>query len=85
MANGAYSPREYICAEVSARRWSRAVFAERLGSDEQEADALVWSEVEIDKALAARLSRAFGTSAAIWLRLEANYRRALKRRQEDCS
>lgn len=85
MANGAYSPREYICAEVSARRWSRAVFAKRLGSDEQEADALVWSEVEIDKALAARLSRAFGTSAAIWLRLEANYRRALKRRQEDCS
>lgn len=85
MANGAYSPREYICAEVSARRWSRAVFAERLGSDEQEADALVWSEVEIDKALAARLSRAFGTSAAIWLRLEANYRRARKRRQEDCS
>lgn len=85
MANGAYSPREYICAEVSARGWSRAVFAERLGSDEQEADALVWSEVEIDKALAARLSRAFGTSEAIWLRLEANYRRALKRRQEDCS
>ena len=85
MANGAYSPREYICAEVSARRWSRTVFAERLGSNEAEADALVWSEVEIDKALAARLSKAFGTSAAIWLRLEANYRRALKRRQEDCS
>ena len=70
---------------MSARRWSRAVFAERLGSNEAEADALVWSEVEIDKALAARLSKAFGTSAAIWLRLEANYRRALKRRQEDCS
>jgi hypothetical protein len=85
MANGAYSPREYICAEVSARRWSRAVFAERLGSNEAEADALVWSEVEIDKALAARLSKAFGTSATIWLRLEANYRRALKKRQEDCS
>jgi len=49
------------------------------------AGALVWGDVVIDEALAARLSKAFGTSEAIWLRLEANYRRALKRRQEDCS
>lgn len=73
----AISPGDTIFEELNARGQSVKELAAALGIDLQAGHALVTGQGEITPDLAEKLGAFFGTSAAVWSNLEAQYREAL--------
>lgn len=69
-------PGDTIADLIEERGWDPAAFAARLGIPPDEARALLAGTAPVTGALAGRLARLLGGSAAFWLEREAQFRRA---------
>ena len=70
----AFPPGDYIKEALDARRWTQDEFAEIIGRTPRFVGELVNGEKAITPRTAKELAAAFGTSAILWLNLEAAYR-----------
>lgn len=75
----------FILEEMAERQWTFDQFAEQMGlqSDRYSARLLITGEVVVDEPMAARLAKAFDTSAALWLRLARGGQRHALQSQSD--
>ncbi len=69
----AFPPGDYIREELEARGWTQMDLAEILGRAPQTVNEVVTAKRSITPEMARDLSRAFGTSAQLWLNLESAY------------
>ena len=67
--SGPYPLGSFVLEECHARGWPAARLAREADLPEFVVHQVVWGERRVDPTLAAALGRAFGTSAALWLRL----------------
>jgi HTH-type transcriptional regulator/antitoxin HigA len=74
------SPGRIIRKELEARGWSQVDLARILGRPEQTVSEIVQGRKKITPETAIGLAQAFGTSAEMWLGLEARYRLAEARK-----
>lgn len=68
-----FPPGDYIREELEARGWTQLDLAEILGRPPQAVNEIVTAKRSITPEMARDLSRAFGTSAQLWLNLESAY------------
>jgi HTH-type transcriptional regulator/antitoxin HigA len=68
-----FPPGEYIADELKARGWTQADLAKILDRPFQHVNLLVNGKRRINAEIAAELSAAFGTSAELWLNLQASW------------
>lgn len=68
------SPGEVIQDELSARKWTLAEFADRMGYSVMKVRTLMDKRSQISIIEAENLGRAFGTSPEFWISLEKHYR-----------
>ena len=68
-------PGGLIRRELEARGWSRHYLSTRLGWSEQVVGGVIEGEEPITPKMAEELAGFFGTSARLWVTMEANYRR----------
>lgn len=78
-----FPPGEYIRDELEARDWSQATLASIMGRPLQTINEIVNGKKRITAQTAQGLAKAFGTSAEVWLNLEASYRLALNKTEDD--
>ena len=69
-----FAPGEIIRDELDARGWTQARFAEILGRPHQVVNGILNGEREITPVTALQIAAALGTSAEMWIRMEAEYR-----------
>ncbi|ESZ62704.1 ImmA/IrrE family metallo-endopeptidase [Mesorhizobium sp. L103C131B0] len=74
-----HPPGSTIARIMDQHGMSLATFATHIDLPEPEADRLLIGETEIDESLAQRLSKAVGSSASFWLKLEHIYRADFER------
>ena len=77
------SPGEIIQAVLRARGWTQRDLAEILERSERVVSEIVNARREITPEMAGELAVVFGTSAAFWQRLDANYRNLLQEIADD--
>lgn len=68
-----FSPGEFIRDELEARGWEQRDLAEIMGRPERVVSELVSGKRSLTAETAQQLGEAFGTSAQVWLNLEAAY------------
>lgn len=69
-----FPPGDFIREELDARGWSQADLARIVGRPAQAINMIVNGKKAITPQTAVELGEAFGTSAQLWLNLEASYR-----------
>lgn len=79
----AFLPGEFIREELEERGWSEAELAQILGRPVQAVSEILNGKKEITAETAVALGEALGTSAELWLNLQAAYRLHLARAQKD--
>ena len=70
----AFPPGEYIKDEIEARGWTQRDLARVLGRSEPKVSELINGKRAVTVQTARELAAAFGTSAEVWLSLEAQWR-----------
>lgn len=70
----AFTPGEYIQEELEERGWTQLDLAEILGRPPQAINEIIKGKKSITPETAVGLAGAFGTSAHLWLNLEAAYK-----------
>jgi HTH-type transcriptional regulator/antitoxin HigA len=70
----AITPAELIDEELKGRGWNIETLSSRAGLDVRVVEEIMRGERRIDTRMAARLSRALGTSREYWLNLESAHR-----------
>ena len=70
----AFPPGEYIKDEIEARGWTQRDLARVLGRSEPKVSELINGKRAVTVRTARELGAAFGTSAEVWLNLEAQWR-----------
>lgn len=70
----AFPPGEYIKDEIEARGWTQRDLAHVLGRSEPKVSELINGKRAVTVQTARELAAAFGTSAEVWLSLEAQWR-----------
>lgn len=71
-------PGEYIRDELDARGWSQEELAISMGLPTSAISQIINGTKAITPPTAKRLAASFGTSAELWLNLDASYRLALE-------
>lgn len=71
-------PGEHIREEIEARGWTQADFAQILGRPLKVVNEIINGKRIITVDTAEELAQAFGTSAQVWLNLEAAYRHGIR-------
>ena len=74
-----FPPGEFIREELQERGWTQADLARILGRPLSAVNQIINGKKAITADTARQLSEAFGTSAQLWLNLEATYRLSLAR------
>lgn len=69
----AFSPGEYLRDELDARGWTQTEFAEIIGRPPRLVSELIAGKRGITPDTAADIAAAFGTSAQLWMNLDAAY------------
>ena len=69
-----FAPGEIIKDEIEARGWTQTQFAKILGRPYQVVNGILNGKREITPESALQIAAALGTSAEIWVRMEAEYR-----------
>ena len=70
------APGHIIQREMEERGWTQLDRAEMMGWSVQEIDEIIRGDKPITPETAVELAKAFGTSAELWMNLEANYHAA---------
>ncbi|BAZ28007.1 plasmid maintenance system antidote protein [Cylindrospermum sp. NIES-4074] len=76
-------PGDTIADVLEERDWTQAQLAERLGYTTKHTSLLINGKAPITEETALKLERVLGSTAAFWLRYEAQYRAALARIEEE--
>jgi len=76
-------PGDTIADVLEERDWTQAELAERLGYTTKHISLLINGKAPINEETALKLERVLGSTAAFWLRREAQYRAALARKDEE--
>jgi HTH-type transcriptional regulator/antitoxin HigA len=69
-----FSPGEYLSDELEARGWTQSEFADIIGRPAPHVNQIIKGKRGITPEIAKDFAAAFGTSALLWLNLEAAYR-----------
>jgi len=69
-----FPPGDFIKEELEARGWNQSYLAEIMARPYQAISEIISGEKEITPETAIELGKAFGTSAELWIGLEADYR-----------
>ena len=77
----AIPPGELLAEEIEVRGMTQRDLAKAMGRSSQFVSAIVRGVKVIDARTAIELEQALGIAAGFWLRLEAQYRLALARRE----
>ncbi|MEH2422211.1 MAG: helix-turn-helix domain-containing protein [Nostoc sp.] len=77
------SPGDAIADLLEERDWTQAQLADRLGYTTKHISLLINGKAPINEETALKLERVMGSTAAFWLRYEAQYRAALARKEEE--
>ncbi len=77
------SPGDAIADFLEERDWTQAQLAERLGYSIKHISLLINGKAPLNEETALKLERVLGSTAAFWLRYEAQYRAALARKEEE--
>ncbi|MBC6429973.1 HigA family addiction module antidote protein [Nostoc sp. HG1] len=77
------SPGDAIADLLEERDWTQAQLAERLGYTTKHISQLINGKAPINEETALKLERVMGSTAAFWLRYEAQYRAALAKKEEE--
>jgi HTH-type transcriptional regulator/antitoxin HigA len=77
------SPGDAISEFLEERDWTQAKLAERLGYTTKHISLLINGKAPVNEETALKLERVLGSTAAFWLRYEAQYRAALARKEEE--
>ena len=72
-------PGATLSAELKARHWTQAELSRRTGKPYQAISEIIRGKKAITAEFAVVLERVLGTSAELWLRMEADYRLHLAR------
>ena len=75
------SPGESIQEELEARGWTQRQLAKKMGRPVRAVSEIIRGKRAISGLLALDLAAAFGTSAEMWIGMEARYRLHLARQQ----
>ena len=78
-------PGSLIRRELAARGWTQRDLAEIMGRPEQVISEIVRGNKQVTPETAWQLAAAFGTSAELWMNLQANYQLYLTRRYSNRS
>jgi HTH-type transcriptional regulator/antitoxin HigA len=76
-------PGDTIADVLEERDWTQAELAERLGYTTKHISLLINGKAPINEETAMKLERVLGSTAAFWLKREAQYRAALARKDEE--
>ncbi|MCC5627458.1 HigA family addiction module antidote protein [Nostoc sphaeroides CHAB 2801] len=76
-------PGDAIADLLEERDWTQAQLAERLGYTTKHISQLINGKAPINEETALKLERVMGSTAAFWLRYEAQYRAALAKKEEE--
>lgn len=76
-------PGDTIADVLEERDWTQTELAERLGYTTKHISLLINGKAPINEQTALKLERFLGSTAAFWLRREAQYRAALARKDEE--
>jgi HTH-type transcriptional regulator/antitoxin HigA len=76
-------PGRILRQELDARGWTQKDFSEIIDLSEKAISAIVNGRKQITPEAAIKFGVAFGTSAAFWMNLEANYRLHRAMRESD--
>lgn len=76
-------PGDTIADLLEERNWTQAQLAECLGYTVEHINLLINGKAPIDEEIALKLERVLGSTAAFWLRYEAQYCAALAREEEN--
>jgi HTH-type transcriptional regulator/antitoxin HigA len=68
-----FAPGEYLRDELKARGWTQTRFAEIIGRPVQVVNGIINAKVAITAQTAKQIAAALGTSAALWMNLQASY------------
>ena len=77
-----FPPHEFVIDEIEAREWSRQQFMAMTGFSFHESQMLLAGGLRVDQRVAKRLSRAFGTSVELWLRLQRSYDAGIQKKRK---
>lgn len=69
-----FAPGDILRDELEARGWTQAAFAEILGRPYQVVNGILNGRREVTPETALQIAAALGTSAEMWVRMEAEYR-----------
>ena len=69
-----FPPGEIIRDEIGARGWSQSKFAQIIGRPYQVVNGILNGKRELTPETALQIGAALGTSAEMWMRMEAEYR-----------
>lgn len=76
-------PGDTIADVLEERDWTQIELAERLGYSTKFISQLINGKAPINEETALKLERVLGSTAAFWLRREAQYRAALAKKEEE--
>jgi HTH-type transcriptional regulator/antitoxin HigA len=68
-----FPPGEFIKDELEARGWTQSALANIMGRQNSVVSALIKGKRAISREIAEELGSAFGTSADVWMNLQASY------------
>jgi HTH-type transcriptional regulator/antitoxin HigA len=77
------SPGDAIADFLEERGWTQVELAKRLGFSEKHISLLINGKAPISEETALKLETVLGSTAAFWLRYEAQYRAALAKKEEE--
>lgn len=77
------SPGDAIAEFLEERDWTQAQLGERLGYTTKHISLLINGKASLNEETALKLERVLGSTAAFWLRYEAQYRAALAKKEEE--
>src|SRR6202051_3458942 len=69
----AFPPGEFIKEELEARGWTQSDLANIMGRQNSVVSAIINGKRSISQQVASELASAFGTSADLWMNLQASY------------
>lgn len=76
-------PGDTIADFLEERDWTQAELAERLAYTTKNISLLINGKAPVNEEIALKLERVLGSTAAFWLKREAQYRAALARKEEN--
>lgn len=77
--NVAIPPGETIAEELAARGWTQADLSRKMNVSKPYICKLLRGQVRLTQPTAVLLGKALGTSEILWINLERDYRKVLKR------